>query len=82
MDVDALAAGLAARAGVAAVHDLHVWTLTSGLRAASGHVVLADGATLAAVLADATELLEREDSIQHVALQCEPPGYRVARREI
>jgi len=29
--------------GVLAVHDLHVWTITSGLVALSGHVVAADG---------------------------------------
>lgn len=30
--------------GVAAVHDLHVWTITSGIEALSAHVVLTDGA--------------------------------------
>jgi cobalt-zinc-cadmium efflux system protein len=32
--------------GVADVHDLHVWTITSGMEALSAHVVLADGETL------------------------------------
>jgi cobalt-zinc-cadmium efflux system protein len=82
VDIVALEAELAARPGVAAVHDLHVWTLTSGLRAASGHVVLADGADLGAVLADATEVLEHRYSIQHVTLQCEPPRYRESPQEV
>ena len=82
VDVSALEAKLAARPGVGAVHDLHVWTLTSGLRAASGHVVLEPGADFGEVLAGATELLEHEYSIQHVTLQCEPAGYREPIREI
>lgn len=82
VDVDALQAKLASRPGVESVHDLHVWTLTSGLRAASGHLVLADGASLGDVLSDATKVLEHEYSIQHVTLQCEPPGYREAIQEV
>jgi cobalt-zinc-cadmium efflux system protein len=82
VDVVALEAELAARPGVGSVHDLHVWTLTSGLRAASGHVVLSDGADLGAVLADATEVLEHRYSIQHVTLQCEPPRYRESPQEV
>ena len=37
--------------GVEALHDLHVWTITSGMNAMSVHVVLADGATHDDVLA-------------------------------
>lgn len=82
VDIDDVEAKLAARPGVGAVHDLHVWTLTSGLRAASGHLVLANGAALGDVLADAAELLEHEYSIQHVTLQCEPAGYREATQQV
>jgi cobalt-zinc-cadmium efflux system protein len=82
VDIVALEAELAARPGVGSVHDLHVWTLTSGLRAASGHVVLSDGADLGAVLAGATEVLEHRYSIQHVTLQCEPPRYRESPQEV
>lgn len=32
--------------GVADVHDLHVWTITSGMEALSAHVVLAEGGSL------------------------------------
>ena len=61
--------------GVAAVHDLHVWTLTSGLDAASGHLGLAAGADLGEVLREASDLLADEFGITHATLQCEPPGW-------
>ncbi|MGI8662171.1 MAG: cation diffusion facilitator family transporter [Acidimicrobiales bacterium] len=40
LDVPALSASMAAVDGVEAVHDLHVWTLSSDVRALSAHVVL------------------------------------------
>ena len=45
IDVDDVRRRLGAVPGVAGVHDLHVWTLTSGLRVASGHLDLARRAT-------------------------------------
>ena len=73
---------LAALPGVAGVHDLHVWTLTSGLLAASGHLALADGAGLGRVLREATDVLEHDFEIHHVTLQCEPPGFREPAMEV
>ena len=60
--------------GVAGVHDLHVWTLTSGLRVVSGHLDLAPGEEAAPVLERATTLLGEELGIEHVTLQLEPAG--------
>lgn len=76
---------LAGVPGVAAVHDLHVWTLTSGMTAASCHLMLdGDGAegSLGGVLRGATQLLEDDFDINHVTLQCEPAGFREPRKEI
>jgi cobalt-zinc-cadmium efflux system protein len=59
--------------GVTAVHDLHVWTVTSGLVAMSGHVVVPDLAahpdTLAAVQRAMSAL-----GIGHVTIQLETGG--------
>ena len=82
IDLAALERRLAGLAGVGGVHDLHVWTLTPGLLAATGHVALADGADTSSVLGAATAVLEDEFDIQHVTLQCEPPGFRERRREV
>lgn len=66
--------------GVAAVHDLHVWTITSGLEALSAHVVLAEG-SLADVGPKVVEAiaarLEREFGIRHTTIQVEPPAWTV-----
>ncbi|MER5455187.1 cation diffusion facilitator family transporter [Micromonospora sp. NPDC002389] len=58
--------------GVADVHDLHVWTLTSGMEVASAHLTLASGADLARVLAAARRLLHDRFEIEHATLQVEP----------
>lgn len=60
--------------GVKAIHDLHVWTITSGLEALSGHVVLADGLELQAgpdVLKTLTATLKEKFGIDHTTLQIE-----------
>jgi cobalt-zinc-cadmium efflux system protein len=73
--VDRLRARLEAAAGVRAVHDLHVWSVTSRFPALSAHVV----ADPALSLAEGQELLLRlrgvlgeEFGVSHVTLQLEP----------
>lgn len=61
--------------GVAGIHDLHVWTLTSGVRVATGHLDLVEGAEPGEVLARAQTVLAEEVGIEHVTLQLEPAGY-------
>lgn len=75
VDVEQVLARLRELPGVADVHDLHIWTLTSGLEAASGHLRLSSDAASAAVLRDATALLREEFHVDHVTLQCEPPEF-------
>ncbi len=55
---------------VDAVHDLHVWTLTSGVIAMSGHAVVCDPDRNQAVLEQVQERLA-ELGIHHVTLQIE-----------
>jgi cobalt-zinc-cadmium efflux system protein len=65
--------------GVRQVHDLHVWTITSGMRALSAHLVV-DRASLPAtdrLLSDVKLLLEREFHITHSTIQIESGGYEV-----
>jgi len=71
IDVGRLRAELEAVVGVAGVHDLHVWTITSGMDALSGHLVLGHGASGRAVLAAARTLLHERFAIDHVTLQLE-----------
>jgi hypothetical protein len=57
--------------GVRAVHDLHVWTLTSGRDALSAHVRVDDLADGRHVLGDLQQLLHDRFGIEHVTIQLE-----------
>jgi cobalt-zinc-cadmium efflux system protein len=74
LDITAVRARLAAVPGVCDVHDLHVWTLTSGMDVASAHLSLEPSAELAAVLDTAREALHDDFHIEHATLQVEPVG--------
>jgi cobalt-zinc-cadmium efflux system protein len=65
----AVGAAMAARPLVCEVHDLHIWEITSGLPAASAHVLVAPGADCHAVRADLEAFLSREYGIKHATLQ-------------
>lgn len=70
VDVSALHRDLAALPSVAEVHDLHVWTLTSGMEVASAH--LTTDADHGDVLVAAQRLLADRYRISHATLQVEP----------
>ena len=61
--------------GVVGVHDLHIWTVTSGLESATGHVVIEDPRELHAVLDRVSDLLASEFGVTHVTIQCEPDDH-------
>ena len=57
--------------GVKTVHDLHVWTLTSGVHALSAHAILQEGATHGQVLGDLRGRVTAGFPISHVTVQLE-----------
>lgn len=61
--------------GVADVHDLHLWTLTSGMEVATVHLVTAPGADPHPVLDAAQELLSTTHGIAHATVQTEPTDH-------
>lgn len=61
--------------GVADVHDLHLWTLTSGMEVATVHLVVAPGVDPHPVLDAAQELLESRHGIAHATVQTEPTNH-------
>lgn len=75
LDVDQVRARILTLPGVADVHDLHIWTVTSGIETATGHVVLADDANLHSVLDRVTALLAEEYHVTHATIQCEPGNH-------
>ena len=72
---EAVTAGLCAVTGVQSVHDLHLWTLTSGMHVATVHLVTDDLADSHAVLDQARELLRSHHGIAHATLQIEPADH-------
>jgi len=72
LHVPAVQARLSAVPGVADVHDLHVWTLTSGMEVASAHLTVEPGTEVAQVLAAARVALHDDFHIEHATLQVEP----------
>ncbi|MFG6193458.1 cation diffusion facilitator family transporter [Nonomuraea sp. JJY05] len=75
MDAAAVAADLAALEGVRDVHDLHLWTLTSGMNVATAHLVTVDPENHHAILDQARELLLRRHGVAHATLQVEPADH-------
>lgn len=71
IDVDEVRRAIRALPGVQAVHDLHVWTITSGLVALSGHVVVGEDHFGQSTLARVRSLLEDRFGIDHSTIQLE-----------
>jgi cobalt-zinc-cadmium efflux system protein len=66
---DSIGKAMACRDGVVEVHDLHVWQITSGMPAASAHVLVGQGLDCHAVRADLECLLADTYQIGHTTLQ-------------
>ncbi len=62
---------LVAVPGVSEVHDLHIWTLTSGMEVTSAHLTVAPAADVGAVLGAARSALREDFRIEHATLQVE-----------
>ncbi len=70
VDLPALEATIAAVPDVRGVHDLHVWTVSSGIVAMSGHAMVPDPARHQEALEEITRRV-RGFGIQHVTVQLE-----------
>ncbi len=71
LDLGEIRRELVSLGGVGEVHDLHLWSLTEGSEALSGHLVVASGRDAEAVLDAGRKLLEERFGISHVTLQIE-----------
>lgn len=71
IDRTAVAARLAALPGVASVHDLHVWSLSTTRTALTAHLVMTDGCPGDSFLENTAAMLEHDFAIDHVTLQIE-----------
>jgi cobalt-zinc-cadmium efflux system protein len=74
VDVGEVERQLLALPGVVGVHDLHVWTITSGFPAVSAHLIVDDAAHAALCRAAAAGLLHESFGMEHSTLQVEADG--------
>jgi cobalt-zinc-cadmium efflux system protein len=70
LDPAAVQTALAGLPGVSEVHDLHIWTVGSGRKALSVHLISSQGEAL---LQAANEILEATFGIVHTTIQVEHP---------
>jgi cobalt-zinc-cadmium efflux system protein len=76
LDLDKVAGDLAAVEGVRDVHDLHLWSLTSGMNVATAHLVIADQSEAHAVLDRGRQILRDRHGVAHATLQVEPADHK------
>jgi cobalt-zinc-cadmium efflux system protein len=71
IDAQEVGRAMAAHAGVHEVHDLHIWTITSGFPALSAHVLVDPGVDCHAVRRELEGVLAERFSLTHTTLQVE-----------
>ncbi len=80
LDIDEVRRHLCGAEGVVDVHDLHAWTITSGMPALSAHVTVTDAALaergVGRILDDLTECVRADFGIDHPTFQVEPESHR------
>jgi cobalt-zinc-cadmium efflux system protein len=71
VDVETLRQHVLACSGVLDIHDLHVWSITSGMSVISAHVVVHRGTDPSIVLDDLETCLRGDFDIEHSTFQLE-----------
>jgi cobalt-zinc-cadmium efflux system protein len=84
MDAEEIEAALKGVPGVEGVHDLHIWTVTSGFVALTCHAELNESSDIEQVLAELCQMLHERYGIRHVTIQPETLRQRgrAARRSL
>jgi cobalt-zinc-cadmium efflux system protein len=80
VDLAAVRAHLAAVPGVVDVHDLHAWTITSGMPVLSVHITVTDAAVeergVCGLLDELSECVAGHFDVDHATFQVEPESHR------
>ena len=71
VNLEQLRASMLKIRGVMDVHDLHVWTITSGRDALSAHVVIDKNANADALLTEITHIAQHDFGLHHSTIQVE-----------
>ena len=76
VDIEDVRSHILRAGGVSEVHDLHIWTITSGMNVVSAHVVLDQAADPPAVLDELCACLSADFDIEHSTFQLETADRR------
>ena len=80
LDLDVVHDHLLGADGVTDVHDLHAWTITSGMPSLSAHVTVTEGALAArgvgGILDELSDCVAEHFGVQHATFQVEPETHR------
>jgi cobalt-zinc-cadmium efflux system protein len=71
IDIGKLREAMLAVPGVVELHDIHAWTITSGMDAMSCHVTTNKDANQDAILAELTDIVQKQFNINHTTIQVE-----------
>ncbi len=82
INMGAILSDLGSVNGVMAVHDLHVWSITSGLPALSCHVVLQQGVDPSAALKSLIDIVRERHHIDHTTIQIELAAGEIPRDRV
>jgi cobalt-zinc-cadmium efflux system protein len=74
VDAEKVGRSMASVKGIEEVHDLHIWTITSGFPALAAHVLVGRDENCHARRRDLEELLKRDFGIEHTTLQVDHLG--------
>lgn len=75
IEVSELQHSLSGIPGVIGVHDIHIWTLSSGLHNLSCHLTVSDFSLMGPVLKTAHQIVDEQFKIHHSTFQIEPVGF-------
>jgi cobalt-zinc-cadmium efflux system protein len=75
IDVDQVQEAMAEVPGVLEVHDLHVWTITSGMESLSAHIVVEDHRFDCGILSEIRSKLHDRFGIHHITVQMETAAF-------
>ncbi|HSE08110.1 MAG TPA: cation diffusion facilitator family transporter [Nocardioidaceae bacterium] len=80
VDLEQVRAHLTGVAGVVDVHDLHAWTITSGMPVLSAHVTVTDACLerrgIGSLLDEFSECVAEHFDVDHATFQIEPESHR------
>ncbi len=80
VDMESVREHLAGAEGVTDVHDLHAWSITSGMPALSAHVTVSEEALahrgVGQILDELGECVATHFGIEHATFQIEPEAHR------